>query len=274
METILLTKEKMTQRWGHTLEGTYNTITVPKTALFGQVVHVLSEISVLAGENTVNVASPLFMRGSLQHLQFAFPNLKLVPVNDSGMQRLFFRKLEHIKNPSTAPQRKNQDRTLYICSDASKSAKHDRCGWAWYSTNAGEATRFNFGITEQSSTMRAELEGILKAITENKDSEYKKIHVYCDSQRSVELAKHILETSDSQLNIGRLEPRVQVMAFEARRIASFKNVTVSWVKGHRKHRLNVAADYLSREARLATEKFTKLPRTAPQVEVLNLFFND
>lgn len=273
--TVMLHKERANYAWSYIIDHKYYVAVTPRGSLLEQMVHVLTEIQDtfdLFGKE-VTVVSTTLLRSVLYDLTLSFPSMRFVPVADSEVARVFRNVMNRAGEDKGLVRRKTRNsNTLYICSDASKSASHNMCGWAWFSTVEG-SSGYGFGVSEHRSTVSAELEGILHAIIDNSGVKQKNLHIYCDSQRSVEWAQALLSKRLTTTKIGAASGRLLALVHEARKVVEVKNVTVEWVRGHRSHRLNVAADYLSREARIAAGHHKKLRKDAPQVTAIVSFID-
>lgn len=213
------------------------------------------------------VCSSMLVKDIVPSLSLAFPLVTFVPVIDSGVLNVFQKVMtsafeDRQRNPSRAGS------TLYVCSDASYGAAAGLAGWAWVANVAGVAD-YNFGVSEQSSIVHAELEGILHAIVDNGKQKFSTIHVYCDSQRSVEWAEAIINGKRLREHLFKtMNKRIQVLAMNAREVAQNKRVRLEWVRGHKSQRLNVGADFLSREARIAASRHGRLKADSAHVHAV------
>lgn len=261
---VLLYKDPVAFQWSFLINHQKYTITTPKSALLEQMVYVITDLKDLFnlhGE-AFTICSPSLIRNVLYDLTLIFPTVNFVPLADHGVNKVFKRVLNHAGKP-----RKNNPvkGTVFICSDASKASNTTLCGWAWYSTAGGDSG-FDFGVTEHRSIVHAELEGILRAIVSNRNNNFTTLHVSCDSKQSVDWANDLLFSRIvKDYMITPLTPTMKTLYLQARQVAKEKAVRLQWVKGHKNHRLNTAADYLSREARLAAHRHERLDRTSPQV---------
>lgn len=213
------------------------------------------------------ICSGMLVKDVVPSLTMAFPLVTFVPIIDSGVGNVFQKVMtsafeDRQRRPAKAGS------TVYICSDASYGASAGLAGWAWVSTVAGVAD-YNFGVSEQTSIVHAELEGILHAVVDNGKRKFSTIHVYCDSQSSVEWARDIMNGKHLKEHLLRtMSKRLQTLALAAREVASRKNVRVEWVRGHKSQRLNVGADYLSREARIAASRNGRLNADSAKVHAV------
>jgi ribonuclease HI len=268
---IFLNKEREGYKWSYVFAGTRFFVTAHGN-LLAQAVSVITHIRDTheLHDKSVSICSTAFHRSIFYDLTITFPMLKLIPVSDSDLARLFRKVME--RSDSHQPRVKNSS-TLFICSDASKSVNNNLCGWAWFSSETGKKS-YNFGVTEQRSIVAAEFEGILHAIIDNANSAYSTIHVYCDSQRSVEFAQEVLtgrvRSSSTLKALG--NKRIKRLAAEVLEISKTKNLRIQWVKGHRSHRLNMGADYLSRAARVASERQGRLMKSDSEVVAIMSMF--
>lgn len=271
METtvVLLYKDSIPFQWSVLVNHQKFTLTTPKSALLEQLVYVVNDIIELFDlyDKAVTFCSPSFIRSVLYDVVLIFPQVNFVPLADAGVARVFNDVMTSANAP--IPRKKIPSRgTLYVCSDASKSSITDLCGWAWYST-AGGTEGYDFGVSVHKSIVHAELEGILRSIVSNRNNNFSTLHVTCDSLQSVHWANDLIfsrvlkDHSTRSLNSTMLN-----LVHQCREMVELnkKTLRIQWVKGHAKHRLNAAADYLSREARLAANRREKLDKTSPQIE--------
>lgn len=269
---VLLYKDPVAFQWSFIINHQKHTITTPKAALLEQMVYVITDVKDMFDLHGVSftVCSPSLIRNVLYDLNLIFPMVNFVPLTDHGVAKVFRRVLQH----AGAPRKKNPVKgTVFICSDASKASNTTLCGWAWYSTAGGDSG-FDFGVTEHRSIVHAELEGILRAIVSNRNTNFSTLHVSCDSRQSVEWANDLLFSRVVKDHmVDPLTPTMKALYIQARAVTEEKNVRVRWVRGHRNHRLNTAADYLSREARLAAHRHERLDRNSPQVAGVLSFMN-
>lgn len=212
------------------------------------------------------ICSNAFVQNVLPHIANTFPRVRFVTINTPDILRAFqraFRDARAERNSRNA----SRGETLYVCSDASYSQLAGLSGWAWVSQLPGEEG-YNFGVSNQSSTVLVELEGILRAITENRKLDYSKLHVYCDSQQSVAIANMIMgDQKKWNLDLMKtLQKRSRVMAEVAHETAQAKDVEVTWVRGHANHRLNIGADFLSREVWKSAQRGERLRHSDPRVK--------
>ena len=230
-------------------------------------------------DENVSICSMAFHRNIFYDLTLIFPMMKLIPIQDADLARIF----RSVIARASEQRRVRNGSTLYVCSDASKSVNNNLCGWAWYSSEVGHKS-YNFGVSELHSIVDAEFEGILHAVIDNANTSHSTIHVYCDSQRSVEFVQLILagQVSDNHTTrkyYGRVSkvkpmanPRLRRLALEVVEIAKTKNIKIQWVRGHQSHRLNMGADYLSRAARVASERQGRLKKTDKDVIAIMSMF--
>lgn len=265
---VLLTKERGTREWSYLIDSTRYYVATDGNLLEQTVgvITALRETHNLYNAN-VSICSTYFVESIFYDLTLIFPTMKLIPIVDADIARIF---KKVVARSTTAGTRTKQGDTLFVCSDASKGAKGNLCGWAWFSSAAGQKS-YNFGVSEQHSIVEAEFEGILHAIIDNGNTSHNTIHVYCDSQRSVEFAQALLAGKLKSIKSA-TSKRIMALADAAVEVAVRKNVKVQWVRGHRSHRLNVGADYLSRQARFASERQGRLdPQDREIRAVMSLF---
>lgn len=180
-------------------------------------------------------------------LHYAFPNFSLVTVRHSGLRsrfhEIFARSVFDVSE--IRPVKSN---TLYICSDASASTEKGFCTWGWASSE-GAYSKYGYGLTKNAMTSAAELEGICQAIVANKDTEFENIHVYSDCLAETERINDYFNSRTPEIAILDFPKDVQKIAQKALAVQKSRNVSVSWVKGHKGHRLNEAADFISGKVR-------------------------
>lgn len=268
---VFLNKEREGYKWSYVFASTRYFVTAYGN-LLEQSVAIITHIRDTHDlhDKSVSICSTAFHRTTFYDLTITFPMIKLIPINDTDLARLFRKVME--RSVSHQPRVKSSS-TLFICSDASKSVDNNLCGWAWFSSEPDKKS-YNFGVTEQRSIVAAEFEGILHAVIDNANSAYSTIHVYCDSQRSVEFAQEVLTgrvRSTSTLK-ALSNKRIKQLALEVLEISKNKNIRIQWVKGHRSHRLNMGADYLSRAARVASERQGRLMKGDIEVAAIMSMF--
>lgn len=263
---VLLHKDADPALWTVMVNQQKVTLSTPKCPLLEQLVYVVNDIMDLfeLHDKQVTFCSPSFVRSIFYDLVLIFPQVQFVPLADKETARVFNHVMTRTSDP--VPRKKNPRGTLYVCSDASKSSTSDLCGWAWYSTLPGE-DGYDFGVSVHSSIVHAELEGIMRAIIANKNTNFTTLHVFCDSMQSVKWANDILFPLTLKNSITRTldEPMMNLVAM-SRKVTERKKVKVQWVKGHSIHRLNTAADFLSREARISANRMERLSKASPKVE--------
>lgn len=262
--------QKCGHTWCYLLGQDYYTVDYTPGSLFEQLIHVVSHIRDVHDyyDKHFIVCSSMLVKEVTSMLQKTFPAVSFVPIQNSGVMHVFQQMMDYARE--SRPARGSRvGNTLYLCSDASLSnSTLGLSGWAWVS-NVGGKLHYNFGVSEQRSIVHAELEGILRAIVDNRKTRFSTIHVYCDSQRSVEWVNRLLYDSKTRESLLRtLDKRILVLVDIAREVALQKRVRVQWVRGHRTHRLNVGADYLSREARRAAARRGRLPLDSVEVQAV------
>jgi ribonuclease HI len=143
-------------------------------------------------------------------------------------------------NPPVQAKRANR-KTLFIGSDASGGHIGTKSAWAWCTEGTYET-----GICGVKDNNVSEFEGILRSIIGNKDAFAPRIHVYSDSKNAIDFYNTtVIERNTLDRFRGTY---FEGLIREARAVLRNKKVTVEWVKGHKTHRLNGAADNLSRHA--------------------------
>jgi ribonuclease HI len=263
-QVVFLKKSKESYKWFYLVDTTHYVITSSGNML-EQLVDVITRIRAehKLQDERFTIFSTAFLKTVFDDLRLSFPNINLVAVTEPDLAKLF----NKIMRAEPLPAQKKKGKTLFICSDASKSPHVDICGWAWFSSDKTGATNFNFGVGKQYSIVTAEFEGILHAIIDNGDKDYSTLHIYCDSLRSVEHVQAIARKKFIPA-LAAEDRRLIRLIDEAYEIMQVKNVRVEWVRGHKNHRLNMGADYLSRKARIASEQRAKLAKSDPEVQVI------
>jgi ribonuclease HI len=163
-----------------------------------------------------------------------------MPITEASVSSFFDRAFEQ-----TVPRRRVNQNILYIGSDSSGGHTGVLAAWAWASD--GVTGAYDFGNSGHVNVNVSEFEGIMNAIVANADSTASRIHIYSDSANAVDMFNYDL--------VEGIIPRearkhgLVGITKEALAVIQNRTVTVEWVKGHRKHRLNMIADSLSRHAR-------------------------
>ncbi len=142
--------------------------------------------------------------------------------------------------------RKRDYRTLYIGSDGSGGHQNTISAWAW-----ATSTNYGTGICAFSNINISEFEGILRSLIENKDTSHARIQVYSDSKNAIDyFVRSVIQGATLDSLKGTY---FDDLIAEAREVVKNKYVMVDWVRGHKNHRLNSAADALSRHVRRSTQ---------------------
>lgn len=169
-----------------------------------------------------------------------YPEITFLKLKDvSAVQAFTFT----FSQPSV--KKKAASRTLFISSDASGGRAHSSSTWAW--ATSGVAASYNMGVCTLHDINLAEFEGLLRAIIDNQYTAARAIHIYSDSLNALEMFRQSV-VGDAPLRAD-IAKYFSSMVKEARKVMLRKKVTTEWVRGHRSHRLNTAADFLSRHAR-------------------------
>lgn len=261
--TVFLRKDKENYKWSYLIDMTHYSVYSTGNMLeqLVDVITVIRDTHDFHGSE-ITICSTAFMRALFEDLKLIFPHMNLIAITDNDLSKLF---TKIMSNAATSTYRK-RNRRLFVCSDASKSPSVDLCGWAWFSSDNSGAQNYNFGVGKENSTVTAEFEGILHAIIDNADKGYNTIHVYCDSMQSVECAqKAILSLKRVMPLFAKTNKRLAKLIEEAYFVSLTTNIRIEWVRGHKSHRLNMGADYLSRRARVTSERRGRL--TTDDVEV-------
>lgn len=213
-----------------------------------EVLHFLNETLEEKYEtNEAIIWSSKISREMSNNLHYAFPNFTLLTINHSGLRYRFNEIFERSTSDVLHIKNKKSD-TIYICSDASVDVARNVGAWGWVSSN-GHKSEYGYGNTRHSSSSTAELEGICQAIVAHKNSEFKTIHVYSDCKQEVARISSYLKSRQPEIAILELPKEVQKIAAKAFEVCKRIDVKISWVRGHKRHRLNEAADFISGIAR-------------------------
>jgi ribonuclease HI len=195
------------------------------------------------GEKLV-VISPSLVASIEEEKDELYPDVKFMKLADSAQLAAF---MKVFTNPT--PNKRGQGKTLFIGSDASGGHHETISAWAW--ATSGNDANYSMGICEFRDINISEFEGILRAIIENQDADYEKLHVYSDSQRAIDYFERAIEKDESLTFTS--DNYLAELVDEVREIVVQKSVRVEWVRGHRGHRLNTAADVISRHARKSAQ---------------------
>jgi ribonuclease HI len=265
---IFLQKSKEDYKWSYIIDDTRYSI-LSSNDMLSQMVDVLTRIRDTheLHDADVTVFSTAFIKRFHSDMKKIFPAMSLIAVVDTDLIRLF----RKIMVTDTVRGSKKNNKTLFVCSDASRSPLVNICGWAWFSSDNSGSTNYSFGVSEEHSIVTAEFEGIMHAIVDNASKDFTTLHIYCDSKHSVDVALEYLK-SKTIPNFAINDKRMRKLMEEVYVISKQKNVRIEWVRGHKSHRLNMGADYLSRKARQASERYSKLTKTDAEVNaVMRLF---
>ena len=211
-----------------------------------QLLEVLDEIQIIhSAPNTklvvVTQSMPFLIENDIREM---FPEILFLKLSESNLREAF-------KDAFAVPsyQRKVNKGTLFIGADASGGHEGTISAWAW--VTSGVHATYSSGVCEFNNMNISEFEGILRGLIANKHTDHSRIHIYSDSQVALEMwERTIVGTTDfSFLANSSIAPLIT----EAREVVRNRKVTVEWVRGHRSHRLNQAADCLSRHTRRAVQ---------------------
>lgn len=231
--------------WVYLLNNKTGTFTAPDGCITVQIGTVLEHlIDTMTFDKAVTIVSPqlnTLTRGELEEL---YPEVNFMVLNETTLFTFFDRAMTQ----SAIRRRANQN-TLYIGADASSKillgTKRTFSAWAWASDGVNGS--YDYGYSGEVNVNVSELEGIMQAIVSNAETTANRIHIYSDSMSAVDMFNY-----DLVENIIPREARkygLVGLAKETMSVIQDRPVTVEWVKGHRRHRLNMLADSISRNAR-------------------------
>jgi ribonuclease HI len=192
-----------------------------------------------------------------------YPEVTFLKLSDAAQAAAFLKAFS-----APAPAKRGQSRTLFIGSDASGGHEGTICAWAWC-TN-GKNANYSMGICEFRDINISEFEGILRAIIENQDTKFDRIHVYSDSKNAIDFYNRGV-VGNEVLNITEGNYLADLVT-EARQVINRRHVTVEWVRGHRSHRLNTAADVISRHARMSAQSGKNIRQMQEEADVMFSIF--
>jgi ribonuclease HI len=232
--------------WAYLVDKKLTNLTATNPMIAEQFYDVLEHIKlheVPAGEEFI-VVSPSLISMIEVDIRALFPEVTFIKLGDANLSRAF-----HDAFAVPSYQKKAHKTTLFIGSDASGGHRGTVCAWAW--VTAGAEANYSMGICEFRDINISEFEGMLRAVIENQETKHARIHVYSDSTSAVDLFNRAIKDGET-LDVTRGNYLTDLIA-EVRKVSMVKNISVGWVRGHRKHRLNQAADCISRHARLSVQ---------------------
>lgn len=246
-EVLLIKKVRYTRnRWTWMQKDMFGDVSAPEGDLetqLGTIFEDLQNVGVVT--SGASVLSPQLGHKYLNDFMVEmFPEDFFFGVNEHALNIYFDRALSLRGNLYRNSQRQS---TLFIASDASSDnikGQGHAC-WAWATENGENG--YNFGYSGEQDINTTEFEGILNAIVDNRNTPHDRIHIYSDSANSVEIVNFDL--------VNGIIPREArkygfvPLAQEAYEIMQERDVKVQWVRGHKNHRLNNAADVISRTVR-------------------------
>jgi len=246
-QVVLLRKIRASREdWAFMVDRTRTVFTTGGGPMVEQFIDVMEEIMerYAANGERIVIISPSLVPSILREMDELYPSVKFMKLADSAQLNAFMRAFT-----ADAPMKRGQGKTLFIGSDASGGHHKTISAWAW-ATSGPEAT-YSMGICEFRDINISEFEGILRAIIENQDADYERFHVYSDSQRAIDYFERGV-VGDDVLPFTE-DNYLAELIDSAREVMLRKNVRVEWVRGHRGHRLNTAADIISRHARKSAQ---------------------
>ena len=256
------------QEWAYlsnNLKGTFSTPDTHLSVQFGIVVERL--VAILGAD--VTVISPQLTAEVREDMEVLFPDTTFMSLQEPNILTFFERAYQQGEN-----RRRPNPATLYIASDASgghmnvDGSGHVPAAWAWCSD--GQNGQYDFGYSGMVNVNVAEVEGIMHAVIAHRDVS-SPVHLYCDSVNAIEML-----TFDIMEGIVPREARkhgLTELAEETIEAAKGMNLTAEWVRGHRKHRLNMIADSISRHARKKFSSGAKREQFIREVDAMYMMFN-
>lgn len=232
--------------------------------LFEQFFNAVEDVkSQLDDDVNLVIMSPSLITMVEEPIREIYPDILFVKLNDSTMTTAF----ERAFNVDVTMRRANA-RTLFIGADASGGHQATISAWAW--ATHGVDGSYGMGICEFRDNNMSEFEGILRAIIENKDAPYEHFHIYSDSKNAI----GYFEESMKGVNLDIIgDSYLADLVDEVRFIAQAKKVTIGWVRGHRQHRLNMAADVISRHARKSAQSGKNVKTMMLEADAMFALFN-
>jgi len=190
-----------------------------------------------------------------------FPEITFMKLSDANLIAAF-------ANAFVVPSYKksNDQKTLFIGSDASGGHHETISAWAWATESS-----YSMGVCEFRDVNISEFEGILRAIIENRENAATKFHVYSDSTCAIAYFTAAV-LGDEELEFVKGTYFVDLIS-EVKEILSLKTVKVEWVRSHKTHRLNGAADCLSRHARRSAQGGKSLKTTVVEADAMFTMFS-
>lgn len=236
---VMLQKNRRTQKWQYLADHTQGILDIRTSYLLEEFSEAIDQLKLKfnAGENQLVFLTRSYGKSVDREIRELHPDILFVKLSDMAMISAFISAFQ-----VNAYKKRTNGRTLYIGSDGSGGHNETISGWAWASQDS-----YNMGICQVRDINISEFEGMLRAIIDNKDTPYARICLYSDSiVASQNYEKAIVNGETLSFVEGAyLEPLVT----EVREIVKDRIVKLVWVKGHRTHRLNTAADILSRHIR-------------------------
>lgn len=230
--------------WTYMVNNENGYFTAPDNCLTVQIGTVVEHLRDVLNAEAFTVVSPQLSTNFRDELEILYPEVKFMVLNETNIISFFDRAMSQ-----TQTRRRANMNTLYIGADASTKeivgTNRSYSAWAWASDGLNGS--YDFGFSGEVNVNVSELEGIMQAIIANANTPANRIHIYSDSMNAVDMFNYDL--------VEGIVPRearkhgLVGLAKETINIINERPITVEWVKGHRKHRLNQIADSMSRLAR-------------------------
>lgn len=212
------------------------------------------------------IISPSFIKQIEATMHELFPEVTFIAFEGTSLRNIFGRAFQdEVKIRSGS-----QNRTLYIGADASGGHEESLSAWAWCSS--GVEASYGMGICPVRNNNYSEFEGILRGIVDNRNTSCGRMHVYSDSRNAIEFYEQaVVNGEDLEALSGTY---LTELVEEAREVSNEANITLEWVRGHRNHRLNQTADYISRLARKGAQTGRNLRAVQVEADALFEMFNN
>lgn len=233
--------------------------------IFNQFLDAMIDIQSNVEEGTrLVVISPTFIKRIEATMRDLFPEVTFITFDGANMRSIFRRAFHDAMKPRTSV-----NRVLYIGADASGGHHDSLSAWAWCSS--GVDGSYGMGVCMFKNNNYSEFEGILRGIVENRESPYARLHVYSDSKNAIDFFTQTVV--DGEMMDSLKDTYLVELIEEAREVCAEKKVTIEWVRGHRSHRLNQTADYISRLARKGAQSGRNLRTIQIEADALFEMFN-
>jgi len=266
MATVVLLQKVRTSKesWVYILGNRKHVVTTEGSMLeqfFEVVYHIKSRVD---AEEQLVIISPSLITMIDEPIRELFPEILFIKFDGSTLKSEFLRRFD-----ADVDRNRSGSRTLFIGADASGGHEETLSAWAW--VTGGEEGNYGMGICQFRNNNISEFEGILRAIVENRDTKYDRMHVYSDSKNAIEYFERSVNGGEALALIA--GTYLVDLVEEVREIAAEKLVTLGWVRGHRTHRLNTAADCISRHARKSAQSGKNLRQVNLEADAMFTLFN-